>query len=220
MFLEMWLLFIKVTFINDKVLLKVMDLRELKREVDGLGDIDKNLRQMKSSWIKQIRKGSNQEFNFLNQLDDNSKKNLNDKLIVFNGLHKQLRRGQIVNEKLKTLAHYLVELKVASLSGDKRKPKILVRRFLSDEFTGLHSLVNEVKEFELNLNNLTDVYDEINLHLAGVLPLEHSVALLDSPHKNYLNKLKVISTKQKRFVKLVGKHFIFMAKSMKDRREL
>ena len=49
MFLEMWLLFIKVTFINEKVLLKVMDLRELKREVDGLGDIDDFKKEMEQA---------------------------------------------------------------------------------------------------------------------------------------------------------------------------
>ena len=46
-----------------------MDLRDVKKEVEALPDINSTLKQFQNSWIKPIRSNTNQHISFINKLD-------------------------------------------------------------------------------------------------------------------------------------------------------
>jgi len=130
-----------------------MELKELKKEINSLASIDENLLGFKNSWLKQIKHNTNQQFPFLQELDQKTKKELNNSLSSYQKLFNQLKYAQFTQEKLSSLAHYLVELKLTSINDDKKKSKVLLNKFIRDDFLKLKNLVDEVNQFEFNLDS-------------------------------------------------------------------
>ncbi len=197
-----------------------MEIKELKKEIDGLSNINKALLGFKKSWLKKIKANSNQEFPFLQELDERVKGEINNYLVSYQKIFGELKYAQFINEKLSSLAHYLIELKLTSLNGDKVKPKILVKKFVNDDFLNLRQLVDEVNQFGFNLDSLKEVYDQVNGKVLENVSLEPSVVLMDAPHKEYLSSLFLICRKQKRLLKSLGKEFISLTKEMKRKKKL
>jgi len=197
-----------------------MQLRQLKKEIDGLSHVNKTLIDFKESWIKQIKLNTNQQFPFLQELDEKTKKRINNHLSAYPKLFQELKYAKFTQEKLASLAQYLIELKLTSLNGDIHKPKVLVNKFIHDDYLKLNNLVDEVKQLDFNLNNLKLLYNKVNRLLLRNLPLEHSISLMDAPHKNYLNSLLLISKKKKKLLKNVGQEFISLTKDMKKNKKL
>tara|TARA_Y100000310_G_scaffold313887_1_gene362767 strand:+ start:739 stop:1332 length:594 start_codon:yes stop_codon:yes gene_type:complete len=197
-----------------------MQLRELKKEIEGLSHINKTLLYFKESWIKQIKPNTNRQFPFLQCLDEKTKKRINNHLSHYPKLFQELKYVQYTQEKLASLAQYLIELKLSSLNGDENKPKILVSKFIHDDYLKLKNLVDEVQQLEFNINNLKILYDKVNRLLLRNLPLEHSITFMDSPHKNYLNSLLLVSKKKKKLLKGLGKEFVSLTKQMKKNKKL
>jgi len=197
-----------------------MQLRQLKKEIDGLSHVHKTLVEFKSSWIKQIKPNTNQQFPFLQELDEKTKKRINNHLSAYPKLFQELKYVQFTQEKLAALAQYLIELKVTSLNGDTNKPQVLVNKFIHDDYLKLKNVVDEVHQLEFNLNNLDLMYNKVNRLLLRNLPLEHSIAFMDAPHKNYLNSLLLVSQKKKRLLRDLGQEFISLTKQMKKSKKL
>ncbi len=197
-----------------------MELKELKKEINSLTGVDKILSKFKNSWLKQIRPNTNQQFPFLQELDEGIKKETNDHLLAYQKIFNQLEYVRFTQEKLSSLAHYLIELKLTTLNKDKHKSKVLLNKFINDDFLKLKSLVDEVNQFGFNLNGLKQIYNQVNQMLLQNIPLEHSVALMDSPHKDHLSSLFLSSKKQKKLLKILGKEFISLAKEMKKKKRL
>lgn len=197
-----------------------MELRELKKEINNLTRIDKILSKFKNSWLKQIKSDTNRQFPFLQELDESIKKEINNCLFSCQKMFSQLKYAQFTQEKLSSLAQYLIELKLTSLNKDKNKSRVLLNKFINDDFLKLKVLIDEVNQLEFNLKGLKQIYNKVNQLLIQNIPLEHSVALMDSPHKNHLDSLLLISKKQKKLLKILGKEFISLAKEMKRKKNL
>jgi len=197
-----------------------MELRELKKEIDGLGQINKTLKNFRNSWVKQIKPNTNQQYPFLQELEEKTKKRINNHLSVSPKLFQELEYVQYTQEKLASLAHYLIELKLTSLNGEENKPQMLVNKFVNDDYLKLKNLVDEVQQLEFNLNSLKLLYGRVNRLLLRNLPLEHSIAYMDAPHKNHLNSLLLIAQKQKKLLKIIGKEFIVLTKQMKKNKKI
>lgn len=197
-----------------------MEIKELKKEIDGLTRVDKSLNGFKESWLKKIQSNTNKEQLFLQELDEGDKKEINGYLEAYQKIFNQLSYAKFTQEKLSSLAQCLIELKLTSLNGDRNKPKMLVNKFIKDDFLGLKQLVDELNQFDFNLKNLNLIYEKTNQLLLQKMPLEYSVALLDGAHKNHLNSLFLTSQKQKKLLKGLGKEFISLAKDMKKKGKL
>jgi hypothetical protein len=197
-----------------------MELKELKKEINNLSGINKTLLNFRESWLKQIKQNSNQQFPFLQKLNKEAKKEINNYLSSYQKIFNQLKYAYFTQEKLSSLAHYLIELKVTSFNKDKSKSKILLSKFIHDDFLKLNILVDEVNQFAFNLDNLKQIYNKANQMLVKNISLEHSITLMDSPHKNHLNSLFLISKKQKKLLKILGKEFLSLAKEMKKKKRL
>lgn len=197
-----------------------MELKELKKEINNLDNADKTLSKFKNSWIKQIKGNTNKHFPFLQELDSGLKKEINDSMLSYQKVLEQLKYASFTKEKLSSLAHYLIELKLTFLNKDKKKSKVILDKFIRDDFLRLKVMIDEVNQFEFNLKNLKQVYNQINKTLLPKLPLEHSLAFMDSPHKNHLNSLFLVCGKQKKLLKVLGKEFISLARETKKKKRL
>ncbi len=197
-----------------------MQLRELKKEIDGLNHIHKTLHQFRNSWLKQIKPNTNSHFPFLKDLESDTKKRINSHLSIYPKLFQELKYAQYTQEKLSSLAQYLIELKLTSLNGDENKPKMLINKFINDDYLKLNNLVDEVKQLDFNLQNLNLMYNKVNRLLLRNLPLEHSISFMDSPHKNHISSLLLVSRKQKKMLKLIGKEFVSLTKKMNKNKKI
>ena len=130
---------------------------------------------------------------------------------------KEIKYGQVVNEKLASLAHQLVELKLASVLSDHKKTQRIISSFLKDPHAGIKRVIFEVLYLESQLSLLSNSYTALVEKLSAELPLEHSVALADG--KPVLKELLSISEQQKKYMSLIGKHFVDMTRELKKEKE-
>lgn len=197
-----------------------MELKELKKEIDRLERVDAVLFKFKKSWLKQIKPNTNKQFPFLRRLDSKTKKQLNLKLETHQKVFNQLRYARFTQEKISSLAHYLIELKLASFNGDTKKPQAILNKFINDDFLKLTNVINEADQFEFNLNNLKQIYDESNILVSEQLNLEDSLLFMGAEHQQHLASLFEISHKQKKLLKSLGVEFISLVKEMKKKKRL
>ncbi|MBI4152935.1 hypothetical protein HY497_00285 [Candidatus Woesearchaeota archaeon] len=130
---------------------------------------------------------------------------------------KEIKYGQVVNEKLASLAHQLVELKLASVTSDYKKARRIVSSFLKDPHVGIKRVIFEVPYLESQISLFHNSYVALMDKLSMELPLEQSVALADG--RPLLKKLCSISEQQKNYVSLIGKHFVEMTRELKGKKE-
>lgn len=189
-----------------------MSLRELKREIDGLTNPNKLLFQFRNSWIKVIKNNTNQNFSFLQELEPKLKKEINQQLLFFQKILSQLNSFQFTQEKLSLLAQSLIELKLTSLNKDQLKPKLLIKKFLRDDFLNLNILIKEITQLERNLIQLQQIYQQVNSLIIQHLSLEQSLAFLEAPHRNQLQALFSLLKKQKKLLVVLGKEFLSLVR--------
>ncbi|MFH1682457.1 MAG: hypothetical protein ABIA37_01550 [Candidatus Woesearchaeota archaeon] len=197
-----------------------MELKELKKEIDGMERVDLLLLKFKKSWLKQIKPNTNKQFPFLNKLDAKTRKQLNVNLETHQKVFNQLRYARFTQEKISSLAHYLIELKLASFNGDTKKPQVLINKFINDDFLKLTNVINEVDQFEFNLTNFKQIYDGVNNLVSEQLTLEESLLFMGAAHQEHLAALFQISQKQKKLLKSLGTEFIALVKEMKKKKRL
>lgn len=187
-----------------------MDLRELKKEVHKLPNVEKALQEFKDSWIKPLRSNSNSHLPFVKQLSPEARKELNKKLRNLN-TH-DVKEGDIINQKLQHLSRYLIDMKLLTLRGYHTQSATVTSRILNDDFLNLRDTISHVQTFETSVQNLSTTYHEVNELLQKHLSLEEAIFFLDLPHKKYLQNLMKISQKQKTLVRKLGHHFVSLAK--------
>ena len=130
-------------------------------------------------------------------------------------LHKPLKElayGQVINDKLASFAHNIVDLKIASVINDKKKAQRIINSLLRDPHSSVRQLLADVHAFDSQVSLFHDSYHRLIEEMLRSMPLEDAVVLLDSSH---VRELQQIPKQQKEYVRLLGKHFVDMAKGMK-----
>jgi len=188
-----------------------MNLRELKKEVEDLPSIQQSIARFQKDWIKTIKKNSNEHLPFLQDLPDNARKEVNEKLISMQRSIKEMEDYQIT-QKLRHYARYLIELKLTTLNGDKNKAQLVTDRLLNDEFLNIKSTINDVKEFGLAIRAVAKDYHRVLEILQDHISLDESVEFMGMSHKTSLNNLVKMSQKQKDLVRELGNNFITLAR--------
>jgi hypothetical protein len=191
-----------------------MSLRELKREVYELPDINKSCIELKKYWISNIQKNSNNHHPFIKNLSPELKKEVNLQMVEFNRCMQAIKSNIVVKEKLHHYARYLIELKLTTLNGDRLKSKVITDRLLYDEFHGLKNTISEINIFANNVDNLSEYYNNINSLLFKELSLEDTVFFQEAPHKIHLEKLQEVATKQKYLIKQLGSNFVSLTREI------
>lgn len=190
-----------------------MDLRELKREVQTLPDLSECAETFQTHWIKPLRPNTNKNFPFLNQFPTETKSEINAQLLAAQKNLSQIKQYQLINQKLATYSHYLIELKLTTLNGNKTKFKFIAHQLLHDEFLKLQNIIVDIKDFEENALALSKTYQEVNKRLEQNLSLDESISVMDLPHQKYLLSLLDTCKKQKIIVRQMSRHLVSLVKS-------
>jgi hypothetical protein len=193
-----------------------MNLKEMRNEAYSLPDVEKTLGKFQENWISPLRTNTNRNLPFLQELPSDLKKNINFEIAKFQTHLNKVKVGQRVNEKLRHYARYLIELKLTDFQGNKLKFRVITNSLLNDDFLNINNTILEVKNFENDVLKLREHYDKINEYLQNNMSLEESLAFLELPHKNHLKILEQTSKKQKVLVQHIGKHFVKLARKLKN----
>jgi len=188
----------------------------MRNEAYSLPDVEKTLGKFQENWISPLRTNTNRNLPFLQELPSDLKKNINFEIAKFQTHLNKVKVGQRVNEKLRHYARYLIELKLTDFQGNKLKFRVITNSLLNDDFLNINNTILEVKNFENDVLKLREHYDKINEYLQNNMSLEESLAFLELPHKNHLKILEQTSKKQKVLVQHIGKHFVKLARKLKN----
>jgi len=209
-----------------------MDLRQIKRELEELSNIETDMKSFQQNWLtpflsnskKSIQIKRNSPFEAIKELDKVELEDLNHKILTFYKNFDHLNLGKFTNDKIRVLTRAVIEMKLIDFQVQTRsiressvlKAKLqhLYQKILQDDFNSLSIAISEVKEFEQNLSIIENIYQEINDYVCKKLPLESSVAIMQLPHERYLKSLKATSQKRKELVKELGTHFLNLQKKM------
>ena len=164
-----------------------MDLREIRKEVNSLPNIQKDLKNFKDNWVKPFKKNTNLHLPFLKDLDKDTKKELNQKLLLLQNTLKDIGESQVINDKLQHYSRYLIEMKLSTFNGDEMKSEVLSNQMLNDDFMNIKNTITEVKSFAERVENLQQQYEEVSELLHQNLSLDQIIYFMDLPHKKYLN---------------------------------
>lgn len=188
-----------------------MQLRELKKEVQGLPNIAKTVQKLQDHWIKPLRSNSNAHLPFLQKLPEQDKSRLHRSLVAaYEQLH-WFRRSQI-QEKLSAQARLLIDLKLAALSNDRYKSQFLTKKLLQDDFYSMKQLIQDVQTFDQQLRSFVSHYHHINDSLHDIITLEETVHFMDLPHQEHLRELQRTAQKQRRLIKEIGQELVVLAR--------
>ncbi len=221
-----------------------MQLKELKREIEALPNLDKELQGFQENWVKPFLSQSgknkitdkNSPLHALNDLKQGEQEEVHSMILDAHSQFDELKYGQFTNVKMQSLAKAMIDLKLLEFqyknSGDAGKDskeemvksltasskyKYLTSKVLHDEFGSLQKTIHEIKAFDSQLQRLEETYNEVNQYLYQKLPLEHSVGLMDMGHKDNLKNLKMASRRRKALIKKLGKNFIALQNQLRGR---
>jgi len=195
-----------------------MDLRELKKEVHSLPNLAEHLQKFQQSWLKPIKTNTNKHLPSLQNISQQKKQEINTKLFFMQQKIKEVESAQLMNQKLQQYAHYLVELKLTTLNGNKAKAQYVTDLLLKDQFLNTSYLIQDVKYLEKNVKSLAYKYHHLNEVVQKEVPLEEKVHFLQLPHKEHLQTLITTSKKQKTLLKQLGEQFLSLAKETRRKR--
>ena len=193
-------------FINAGIFIFDMDLRNLKKEVQKLADVHKNIEGLHNNWLRHVKEGRN---NFIahNSLPISVRRKVGQKVSIAGEHLEEMRKVQMVNEKLASNTRWLIDLKLAQFQGNQTKAKMLSSRLVNDDMCGIKKVVVEINAFENNVQRFSEIYQEVNELLHKQLSLEEVLFLMDLPHKMYVHNLLKTSQQHKTIVRDLGRHF-------------
>ena len=195
----------------------MMGLRELKKEVHNLPDIKVKVNSFKNNWIKTTT--YNQHLPSLHGLKPEVKKEFLNKAKQLNFCLNQVKSYQLVQEKIRTISRYLVELKLNSLQENSQKSNMITKHLLNDEFLNFKTVLADAQSFKQNVKAASEIYEEFNQLMHKELPLEEAIAFLEMPHRIYMNSLLKLSDDHSRIVRDLGRHFVSLAKSSRIKKK-
>lgn len=196
-----------------------MDLRALRKEVQSLPEINKNLEKFQQHWLKPLRANTNNHLPFLQNLNPSVKKELKQKLELFHDHFYRLKKAQSLQERIQFSLRQIMELKLTTLNGDTAKAQMIVNNLLHDDFINLKKMIADVHHLEHEIQKVELLYQEINSLLQKNVSLEESVVVMDLPHKQYLHNFVTAAQQQKMIVHKIGKHFVELAKETQLRKK-
>ena len=195
----------------------MVEIKEIKREIEGLSNVDDSLKKFEASWLSHPKKDKRNQkksslFETFQKLSPEDQKEVNQQLVAFYETFNNLKYGQFTVGKIRTLSSALVEMKLLGLRSDLsgKRAKYLHEKVTDDKFHSISTVSEEVDEFHESLKTLEEQYDNINDIIIQKLSLEHSLAMMEHPHGRNLKNLKAQSEKRREIVRNMARHFILM----------
>jgi len=211
-----------------------MDLKEIKREIDSLSGVDKDISKFKKNWLRPFLSNSgktlkikhNSPLLVLQNLAKSDQVELNLMLKNFYKDFQILNSSIYTNNKIRSIAHALTEIKLLQFQAEsygenlaycnelRTRLNFFNNKLLNDDFNSINVTISEVKAFDQHLSNIHKSYDEINEFLCNNLSLEDSLQIMDLSHKEHMSSMRNNSQKRKEIVKELGHHFLAMQRKL------
>ncbi|MFA6460740.1 MAG: hypothetical protein WCV90_00605 [Candidatus Woesearchaeota archaeon] len=195
-----------------------IELKEIKKEILALPSIQDNLQRFQDSWFKPLSQ-NNLHLPFIKGLDPGTKQELNQVLLSVQDHLQQIQLSDQINDRLHRHAHQLVELKLTSFNGDRKKSKMLTNDLSKDD-TSIHRTVNHIQRFKSSTLALAHHYEEVSQLLEKKLSLEEAVFYMSLPHKKYLTNLLKIADHHEKIVRDLSHHFVTIADELQAHKNM
>ena len=189
-----------------------MELKEVKKEVEDLPELKTLLQEFQKNWIKSLKSGNNR-FSVQNKISLKRSSQIEYYLKEMQKSLKQISELQSIKGRLKTYAHYLIELKLASINGDSSKSKRIINNLVYDPFLSIKGTISDLSEMGLQIQSLADSYHQVLGLLNKELLLEDYLHLINLDHKTCLTRLQKLQLKQKELTKKLGYHLLESARN-------
>ncbi len=189
-----------------------MELREIKREVERLPDIRKNVAGLRDSWFRHVKGSAVSEYKVFANLPADVKKQVGVRVALIENCLQGMDASSVIHDKLRAHARCLVDLKLMQFKGDKVATRRLTGSLLKDEFLSVPQVLKDIQSFEKHVQKFGEVYHEVNELMQKQLSLEETLFLMDLPHRLYFYNLIKTSQKQKAIVRDLGRHFVEITK--------
>lgn len=189
-----------------------MDLRELKKEVQSLPNLQEQLHQFQLSWAKPLRARTSL---LRAHLDKTTQQELRKRLSKTTALFPALREGRLIQEKLQQQSRSLVELKLNTIQGNPARCRQLIQLLIKDPFLNLKQTLLEIEQLEHNVSLLMREYSQINTFLEGQLPLEGTLLYADLPHRQHVQNLQLAVQQQKKVSRKIAEQFVVLTREIK-----
>ena len=195
-----------------------MDVRQIKQHAQQLPRIDKLLNEFEQSWIHQLNKGS--YAHVLDKMPHQQRIEFHSQLKLLKKAVRDISFGQTVNEKLASLAHHVVDLKIASALQDHKKAHQVVQSLLRDPHSSLRQLTIEVPHVESQISLLCTSYEHMLEELCRHTSFESSVELLEGKHTLAIGDLRKVPAQQKTCLTQIGRQFVEAARKVSHQSNL
>tara|TARA_Y100000034_G_scaffold87663_1_gene105132 strand:+ start:8005 stop:8685 length:681 start_codon:yes stop_codon:yes gene_type:complete len=196
---------------------EVKDIQQLKKDSDELEDTEKLVNKFYKLMIKQIKKDTNKDYNFLQEINSIDKKKINSSITKLNKLLILINQKQLINVNLIGLAHYLAELKVTFLTKDGQKAAEIIKRFVDKKSWNLVDLGVEVKMFSNFVKDFQNEHEKFADVLNDSLNEEDFLNLKIDKQNKILKLLNETSIIQKNLIFQIKAVFInLMNQMLKD----
>jgi len=126
-------------------------------------------------------------------------------------LNSKIKERQEITEKLKILLYHLSLLKSTKLTKDYNAAKRCMHQFMTNNFTKVSVVLNDITNFKADIKELDKNYKELtNSH---PLTLDNKLNM-EFAYKGLVNNLSSINNKQKQITKILGKSFVEESKEL------
>src|SRR3989344_4260163 len=160
--------------------------------------------------IKQLKQATQQLPRVDHLLDRIKKEHAAQQFLVLHKPLKELAYGQVINDKLASFAHHLLDLRIAHVTKDKEKAQRIVSMLLRDPHSSVKQLLADVQAFDAQVSFFHDSYHRLLEDTVKNMSLEDSIPFLE---KNATRELRKIPKQQKEYLRMLGKHFVEMTKN-------
>lgn len=195
-----------------------MDVRELRKEVNALPQLSANVQKFQTNWLRPIRSNTNQHAPYINDLSNETKKQINTKLQSIQEHLSNIKNADQINDKLSMYMRYLVELKLANMQDNHSKAQVLSNRLASDDVLKMSTTISQIKQAQVSVSLIKNHYEEINDLLSKELSLDQTVHFLELPHQRYLATLLKTTQNHSKIISQIGRHFVPIAKKAAKRK--
>ncbi len=192
-----------------------MSLRELKKEIEDLPNIMETIDKFQSSWVEPISETTNHHLPFLTNLNKNTRETINPQLKLLQKQFSNLKRQQYLNDKLRSYARHLIDLKLTKINHNRSKAKTITKHLLEDEVFNISKTIKEIVEFEKEVKTLKSSYNQINEILQSELNLEQNLVFTELNADLHFKTLLETTRKQKLLIKSLGKEFVSLVRELK-----
>lgn len=186
----------------------MMDLRQLKKEVEALSDSSQDIQLLKETWLASLQN------EFFPHLPAQQQKVIREFLKTTRTLLEQVTVGQHISLRLRSQARLLMELKLCQLLQDHKKAQLLAKKLGTDELLRFSSTLQDIRSLRQAIIQLQQQEKIFTSQLEHHLPLENKISYHEMQKCLPWKSLQQRADQQERLTSILGKQYLSLAKQV------